>query len=530
MTNPPDSTPRPRAAKPTDETIKETFESIVIAFILAFVFRAYVVEAFVIPTGSMAPTLLGDHVRVTCKQCGYTFTLTIPKDRRGVENSAVCPMCNFDNKLPADTSEISGDRILVEKFIYDFTNPRRWDVIVFKYPGPPSKTDQTNHGPRTNYIKRLVGLPNEKLYIFDGNIYVKPKGAKHWHIARKTTRPAVQNAVWQPIYDSQYIPRDQGLGRRDPQFAWSTPWIADHPGDWKIANRRNYRYDSAQPGRVHFSFRRSGDDNGLMLYPYNELRPSKNEPIEDIKLAAAFTPDREGLSVKLTTTARLTNLKQNRQPISARIDAQGHVSITTIDPTTHKLTTLAKATGLYPFHAGTTTHVQFWFVDQQASVWINGERVAVWGFNLTLNELKHRVKPAMRPDVSISVSGSPVTLHRVVLARDLYYTSFGGDVGRGRGTLVRTDSGVATGTPVTLGPNEFFCLGDNSPLSEDGRFWSHVDPWIQKRDFHGRFRPGIVPRRLIVGKAFFVYLPAPFPLIKNHVGILPNFGDMRFIH
>ena len=46
-----------------DETIKETFESIIIAFILAFVFRAYVVEAFVIPTGSMAPTLLGAHYR-----------------------------------------------------------------------------------------------------------------------------------------------------------------------------------------------------------------------------------------------------------------------------------------------------------------------------------------------------------------------------------------------------------------------------------------------------------------------------------
>src|SRR3954449_9803055 len=54
-------------------SVKETVESILIAFILAFVFRAFVVEAFVIPTGSMAPTLLGAHMRFTCKECGYTF-------------------------------------------------------------------------------------------------------------------------------------------------------------------------------------------------------------------------------------------------------------------------------------------------------------------------------------------------------------------------------------------------------------------------------------------------------------------------
>ncbi len=43
------------------EGVKETIESIVVALILAFVFRAFVIEAFVIPTGSMAPTLYGAH-------------------------------------------------------------------------------------------------------------------------------------------------------------------------------------------------------------------------------------------------------------------------------------------------------------------------------------------------------------------------------------------------------------------------------------------------------------------------------------
>src|SRR3712207_492530 len=62
------------AAQPHHEgSVKETVESILVAFILAFIFRAFVVEAFVIPTGSMAPTLLGAHVRAACDDCGYKW-------------------------------------------------------------------------------------------------------------------------------------------------------------------------------------------------------------------------------------------------------------------------------------------------------------------------------------------------------------------------------------------------------------------------------------------------------------------------
>src|SRR5436190_2747997 len=55
----------------SETNVKETIESILVAFIFAFIFRAFVVEAFVIPTGSMAPTLLGAHMRLTCADCGY---------------------------------------------------------------------------------------------------------------------------------------------------------------------------------------------------------------------------------------------------------------------------------------------------------------------------------------------------------------------------------------------------------------------------------------------------------------------------
>ena len=62
---------RPTETKTTVQSVRDTLESIVVAFILAFVFRAFIVEAFVIPTGSMAPTLYGAQLTQTCSNCGY---------------------------------------------------------------------------------------------------------------------------------------------------------------------------------------------------------------------------------------------------------------------------------------------------------------------------------------------------------------------------------------------------------------------------------------------------------------------------
>ena len=48
----------------SQSSVIETLQSLVVAFVLAMVFRGFVVEGFVIPTGSMAPTLLGQHLLI----------------------------------------------------------------------------------------------------------------------------------------------------------------------------------------------------------------------------------------------------------------------------------------------------------------------------------------------------------------------------------------------------------------------------------------------------------------------------------
>src|SRR5213596_1089530 len=93
-----DAPPKPTMA----ESIRETVESIVIAFVLAFLFRTFEAEAFVIPTGSMAPTLMGRHKDVVCPKCGYRYQVSASEEesedpRRQTSDciAGQCPMCHY---------------------------------------------------------------------------------------------------------------------------------------------------------------------------------------------------------------------------------------------------------------------------------------------------------------------------------------------------------------------------------------------------------------------------------------------------
>jgi signal peptidase I len=114
------------APKFQKSTVREYFESIVIAVILALFVRTWVVQAFKIPTGSMENNLLvGDHLLVNKFIYGPTAG--------GVERAL----------LPVDTID-------------------RGDVVVFKYPEDPER----------DFIKRVIGLPGETLEVRNKKVHV----------------------------------------------------------------------------------------------------------------------------------------------------------------------------------------------------------------------------------------------------------------------------------------------------------------------------------------------------------------------
>ncbi|MCE9606996.1 MAG: signal peptidase I [Planctomycetia bacterium] len=215
--------------KPTMfESIRETFDSIAIAFILAFLFRSFEAEAFVIPTGSMALTLMGAHKEIECPQCSMPYRVGASEEFPEEENkrprrvtSSICPNCRFRD-VYADHPDtfpptFNGDRILVTKFPYEFADPKRFDVAVFKNPGEAKQ----------NYIKRVVGLPQEEILIYRGDIYARSPEANQFTIARKSPEKIV--AIMQTVYDNDHV-LPQLIER-----GWPQRWRQSQPNGEAVA-------------------------------------------------------------------------------------------------------------------------------------------------------------------------------------------------------------------------------------------------------------------------------------------------------
>jgi signal peptidase I len=150
-------------------TLREYFESIVIAVILALFIRTFVVQAFKIPTGSMENNLLiGDHLLV--------------------------------NKMvyaPASTG--------LERALLPTGTIKRGDVIVFKYPEEPDR----------DFIKRVIGLPGETLEVREKKVYIdgRPLDEPYVHFLQ----PPASSSEWSEVtsfdvrerYGPVTVPADQ---------------------------------------------------------------------------------------------------------------------------------------------------------------------------------------------------------------------------------------------------------------------------------------------------------------------------------
>jgi len=73
--------------------------------------------------------------------------------------------------------------------------------------------------------------------------------------------------------------------------------------------------------------------------------------------------------------------------------------------------------------------------------------------------------------------------------------------------------------------------GDNSAASRDSRMWGRPSPLVESvfGTGHGYDAPFVVPRPLLLGKAWSVYFPAPVSPMAGLPKIMPDFGELRFI-
>jgi len=559
----------PQKAPRSDRTaeIANTFEWLITAFILAFLVRAFIMEAYRIPTGSMADTLKGDHFRLRCQQCGYKYDCGSDMERYRLGGDTIaagnvklpisrCPSCGHYDSAGRAIPISNGDRILVLKCIYQFFEPQRWDVIVFKNPLNPPE----------NYIKRLIGRPGETVEIIDGDIYIDGQ------ISRKPAK--VQEELWMPVYDNDYQPARPREGSFNGHV-WQQPFRNIAESKWKLdkSDPTKFQLDSPADETSSLIYDTSIGNDFRTTYAYDSVGDYKNMPYcSDLMVRFyAQSAGRQG-SVGITVSKYQTLYK-------AWIDFAGNMAIAKvsegketildskiIDPSAMNKSALQRLPSdglpLDGLPSDGPTLVEFANVDHQLIFRFGSDKLT---YDLgrsaeDAGERKSRSTPDIaqpdvhsgpaggfatagdvQPQVKIFGSGT-VTVSHIAIFRDIHYTAkrSAGSPEEGR---------AIEGNPFTLGKDEFFVLGDNSPNSEDGRWWNKAGIGNRGQSY----REGVVPCDYLVGKAMFVYWPGgfefPWPeslkifLFKNsrHSGLarvmywvvswkwIPCIGQMRFI-
>ncbi len=477
--------------------VANTFEWLITAFILAFVFRAFVMEAFRIPTGSMADTLRGAHFRLCCRQCGYKYEHgyvsrndSIPPGRIPLPRTR-CPSCGYYENSRRAEMVANGDRILVLKCIYQFIEPKRWDVIVFKNPTDPT----------INYIKRLIGLPGEQVQIIDGDIYINGQ------ICHKP--PKVQNELWIPVFNNDYQP----VNPHTPTFnyhSWEQPFDTTTSSKWELSptSPTMFQLDSSPDEINTITYRSSVGNDFRATYAYDDVSEYDSLPFcSDLKVCFHVSP--ESSQGSIGTTLRKYQIEYN-----ARLDLTGEMVITKKENDSDSVELARKP--IDPIEIGRTVQMQFTNVDHLLTFKCGDENLT---YELEPEDIG-RIREDIEPGVEIFGAGK-MTLSHIAIFRDIHYLEVMAVNGYKKGRATRD-------FPFVLDEDQFFVLGDNSPNSEDGRWWS-ADGIANKG--LPPYRMGVVPRDYLVGKAMFVYWPSGFrPVEKFPFGIIPNIGKMRFIY
>ena len=560
---------------------RETVESLVIAFTLALLFRAFEAEAFVIPTGSMAPTLMGRHKDLDCSECefnfqagasreeddqSHTFRTELGRVNREIERlrrladdssaglqqrevakqqvadlespggklsvlqmrlagkmiaSATCPNCGNVMKLiegegPSVTYDArypsyNGDRILVDKFGYDFREPNRWDVIVFKYP----------EGANTNYIKRLVGLPNELVSIVGGDIWTSRDGQPAT-IARKP--PHVMQAMLQVVHDSNFpasLMQTGGWPSAGTDWAETSLWQSEK-------NRRQFTAtcSAGQSARLRYQrFKPTSDDWKEVRLGTGVRKGVKPDLIKDFQAYNAISQGGHWVG-DLAVECTLESRSESGRVVFDLVDGgqQHSCSIDLADGTaTLKAAVGVTAVTSTPIRGKGSWEVMFTNVDDELRLFVDSKLMptstpVAWSSEITKESTREPVLEVVEPGSAVLTDLAPVgitvkaedepvavAVSAIKILRDIFYI---GAVGFGRRGEIRDEPILE----FPLESDQFFVLGDNSAASKDGRLWMDVH---------------YVERRLLLGRAISIVWPHMVPASRHVTVTLPILGELR---
>lgn len=516
---------------------------LIISFVMVLAFKIFVFDTYVIPTGSMGPTLMGRHMRMRSPQSGFTWAVN-PPVQAGPDGMGVMfqpRTFGLDGEpqtgLPLTTSLPAmrgGDRIGVIRY-HPLFRASRWDVTVVKWPASPHE----------NYIKRLVGLPGERLWLADGDVFAtrsvggrEARAEDVWEVERKPAR--IQRDLWWPVFSTEHTPLDAAHNGR----AWKGPWVLVG-AEWKDREIAV----GAGGGTLTWDEERWPV---LDWAPYNDAPPYRGLPrfpVSDVRLRADVTPASADTGIEFVVAARGHEFRGVIAPDgAARVEMR---------PADGAWRVLGEGRGR-ALEVGRSFGLEFWHVDQSVSLWVNGREIARGEYDWSpwerlanaMGKTRGEIDAMSRGGVvnkgdapsdgminafadgssygrvgaSITVSGG-TTLSRVGLDRDLHYQPSWYRSGDPSGTAAL---GTHPRNLAVLNEDEYFLCGDNSANSTDSRLVDSVDSWVGAEIDN---KLGVVHRRMLTGKAVVVFWPSMLPVEAggSRFMIAPDFGRMRFI-
>lgn len=530
-----------RESQPATSMLRQGIEFFVCLSVAVILFKAFLIEGYVITTGSMAPTLLGYHKQVTCPSCGAEFALGISNGK--APDRATCPNCDQTSIETTGLLPNDGDQVLVNKSTYSFRWPRRWEVAVFRNPNNTSEA----------YVKRIVGLPGEKIHIQRGDVFVNGEIARKPLSIQRALRILVHDHAhqppgtetdWQPRWTGDqpfWQPRGSGYAvdtradqSRPAQMAWLTyrhwirtggrhltrlkmpAWPANTPLPWP--SMEPVRYD-ASSGELHCRGAMSSENRDRLkdlstdrtfLKAVDQLYTETHiAPLTDFyAYNRQIVGNGDSAVVRDLMLATLVDFKTGQGELHIEMNDGSETYTWVLNSNTQQLqlhvghAEPVRSAQLPPSFLKDSVLLEMSLFDRQVICALDGNVVFdPWELPLT-----PATKSAPRRQVRIGAEGIRLHISSLRLFRDVYYTSEG-------------NSGDSTwklqNSPTE---QEFFVLGDNSPISVDTRLWE----------------PGkALTPQLLMGKPFLVHLPARTTALKlgNWQGRLrvPDLSRIRYI-
>lgn len=566
--------------------------------------RGFILEGYMITTGSMAPGLLGLHKQIQCPDCRHTFAFGVnfdqsvkgnPNDSNPARQYATCPNCGQQHINTAQVPLNHGDQLLVHKGVFQFRHPKRWEAIVFRNPDDPGEA----------YVKRAIGLPGETIRVAGGDLFVNGVIATKTFEIQCDTRIQVSDLQHQAQAEDWNLPwklgpgweqqgtelafpvtsaesasadnLDHGIvrlnfhrrsgGQHVSEVAFSAnemslkeleaEWnrclqqLQEHPIWWltkleldrdrMVLRQRGVMPFEMQQALVSASstdtFRRAVFRLAALShqapitdkYGYNSVVPSPEFPVQDLMLEVVFRAESmpEQIEFQIPVGSKTFLLTIRPLKLSATItEQQTGRMLRTAELTTDQALKLLSAEGL-KLELSNFDHRLLVFANDAplfASIDIPADLQSIVSADADRRKTQQMIPTAQGPvdhqmgqqqaeSTTIAarqqrrwqfkVVGGKLRVTDLRLFRDVYYTP-----GRRR-NAVQSDCVVP--------PNNYFVMGDNSPVSSDSRNWSQP----------------FVPDRLLIGKPFIVHLPSRPGTVNSGGGRLslrlPDFQRIRLI-